>query len=364
MSPFPPDVVGEILPISTAIRCATVSHVFLPIARKRIYHRVLITGKNIKPFVSDASHLLCFTRIVRVVNFPALGSYYLRSSEFDSFLESIAYHAVLVKLDYDGRTDESTRELILRVSKLPSLEWLGVNLELGSEFIGDSSLKLLSTPKLRRLSLLLYRNASSFVPPRDKDLVPLPPLVKLSLRAVMSESHAVDGFQRWTSSWMNLELLRELTISSPRLTFPSIPERNQVELLRCENGYNFDSFMLQFPALKQLKHLIMSAVPREAVQLVEELSSPIRFTIIFVISFKSLRNESRLWLDLAEIINRREDRRHFVLRVSLDDGSTHMDLAIGWVRTNGFPLDTLPMQIRHFVSGNLFSFMEGLPTII
>ncbi|KAH8796203.1 hypothetical protein DL96DRAFT_1722168 [Flagelloscypha sp. PMI_526] len=72
---------------------------------------------------------------------------------------------------------------------------------------------------------------------------------------------------------------------------PTIPSKNQVEMLRFENGANKDPFIIRALALAQLKVTIMSLGPSGAAQPVAKLLDPINFTLDFVIAFKTPWNK-------------------------------------------------------------------------
>ncbi|KAH8796202.1 hypothetical protein DL96DRAFT_1566402 [Flagelloscypha sp. PMI_526] len=111
-------------------------------------------------------------------------------------LESIIYHAAVEKLEYDG----------VRFAE-PGVAW-----ELLAESIEDGAQKLISALKLRWVALLLYKNASSIVPPQDNALTPLPPLTKLNLRAISAKDR--DLAQSRTIARVD-DLFSQVEIRSP-----------------------------------------------------------------------------------------------------------------------------------------------------
>ncbi|KAH8834274.1 hypothetical protein DL96DRAFT_1580052, partial [Flagelloscypha sp. PMI_526] len=263
-----------------------------------------------------------------------------------------------------GSNDVQTREVVLRTAALPSMKWLGMDLEVNQADTDIHLLRILSYSKLRRLKLSIRNNL--VVPLPQDGQAALPPLRELNLEGFHRQAvQPVILFQQWAESWLNLETVRDLTLSY-EAAFPDIPQENQLEILRCRGVPNLDAVISSLPRLTKLKHLaITCSFPSEASYILEMIPSPRRFIFLLEVLIEHYHDDMLLWVPIAKILNvtqRPEDRESFVLRfLPLEDLKWHA--SIEWIRTIGLPLNTLSIQVLHYRTKRMHCFTKGSTTV-
>ncbi|KAH8797118.1 hypothetical protein DL96DRAFT_1642634 [Flagelloscypha sp. PMI_526] len=368
MSSLPIDVLSEIVSwvsVSAAVKYATLNRAILPACRRRIYYDVLLSWRKLRRFMSHASHLLHITRILRLDNslLPPLS---IQSSDTQKLLKIILKHAVLERLEYQGKGDGSMWDLVLQVSCLPSFVWLGISLDCTTE-VDDYALRFLRNFRLRQLDFHVCK--SIIVPPRIHP-APLPPIRRLTLDTTGTRTPVSDHdvYEQWAAMWLNLEEVQDLTIFAyHKHECPSLPNKNQFQIVRFHKPH-IDSLILQLPALLQLKYLIISTAPEPASQIVRSLPTMIHFTFIIILDSWMLRHHTCMCIQLANFIATRRDCDRFILRATIYTMKENSDgekkqACIEWIRSLGFPIEKLPVQVHFIIAGELFSFMDRLSTV-
>ncbi|KAH8813469.1 hypothetical protein DL96DRAFT_1821257 [Flagelloscypha sp. PMI_526] len=354
MTPLPLDILGELFQhtdLPTALFCASLSRAVLPFVRRRIYHSIQLTRQNIKSFLSNALHLLRFTRSLQLFTGGGLRfSNRMHSHDIIRLLRSVLEFGVLQSLDYHGPHDRVLiRGLVLRISRMPSLQWLGSELSIKSLGM-DHVLDILSTPKLRRLT---FNVVDELVIPSAPS-GPLPTLTDLSLIEFNSELHSDDLLKRWASSWMNLkEVCQVMMYAGIGTHFPEFPEDNHLKTITLDEFPAPDSFIHFLPHFQHLKHMSVSSVrPNGIMQLVDALQNTvIPFTVTIDFSFHTGHADE--WVHIAQQVSSRlQDRHKFLLRVRLVR-PTLPDF-VARIRDSGLPLDMVPMEFVHVRGGQTF----------
>ncbi|KAH8813451.1 hypothetical protein DL96DRAFT_1716362 [Flagelloscypha sp. PMI_526] len=159
MTSLPLDVLGEIIghtDLPTALCWEILSHDVLLFVRNRVYRSIRLTSQNIRPFVDHALPLLRFTRAVEVSTGTTVDvTPLMRVADIICLLRAILDHSVLESFNYQGAGNTpEIRELALHISRMSSLQWLGLDI-----FVVSPSMAyvvdLLSASNLRRLNLVI-----------------------------------------------------------------------------------------------------------------------------------------------------------------------------------------------------------------
>ncbi|KAH8823610.1 hypothetical protein DL96DRAFT_1682890 [Flagelloscypha sp. PMI_526] len=344
---IPFDVLGALIENcdkSVLASFALASHSLLPVARQHLYSSIDISSKNISHLLKYSVQHFSYTREVVF----CAGIMWLNSTTLEDraqILKILIHHAKVTHFDYQGRSEVADLRLILEIAALPSLTWLGIDLNI-HRGLASPTVEILLSSHLRRLSL----NIDTYSTPPIPSL-PLPALKEMHFRAQHPNSTIALGlFTQW-ACWANLESVEILVIVASGAALPNFPSTNSLKTLKFGGRPDPHSLISNFPILHNLQTLTMEITTFTHLDDFLgflPLAPPIHFGFILDIrhsQFQSFVDEREGWKSVVHKIHERVHDRH-LFRLDLLARFIE-DEWVAWVKDLFCGvLETVPIFIR------------------